>query len=115
MPYSILKAPTCCPQSLGLYPKFVMDGAGLVVLTRTASYYIEYILLLRKAFVASKIRKYRSNRKEKKAARCRTTKICLNNFIKFAFTVMRFIRADGEADWALKLYAVGEITAYFFL
>ena len=50
---------------------------------------------------------------ERKASSSRTSKMCIENFIK-PVLIMLFVRAEREADWALHLWAVKEMIPYFF-
>ena len=49
-----------------------------------------------------------------KANKSRTAKLWTDNLIKPVFLMMIFVRAEGEADWPLHLWAVEVMIPYFF-
>ena len=51
---------------------------------------------------------------ERKASSSRTSKMCIENFIKPVLIMMLFVRGEREADWAFHIWAVNKMILYFF-
>ena len=49
------------------------------------------------------------------ASHSQTTKLCVNCLIKPLFTIMKYVRAEKEADWLLHLASVHEMMPLFFV